>query len=119
MRAGPTATENRPVRRRTICAAMAAALLGATVLCGHTAAISGPDSAPKTHAVPPPDARVDINCASLEELMRIPGMTRSWAGRIMRFRPYRTKADLVEHGVVTSEVYARIKDYIIAHREKE
>jgi hypothetical protein len=44
-------------------------------------------------------------------------MTRSWAGRIVRFRPYRTKQDLVEHGVVTSQVYDRIKDYVIAHRE--
>ena len=44
-------------------------------------------------------------------------MTRSWAGRIVRFRPYHTKRDLVEHGVVTSEVYDRVKDSIIAHRE--
>lgn len=46
-------------------------------------------------------------------------MTRSWAGRIVRFRPYRTKLDLLDRGVVNSEVYNRIKDYIIAHREKQ
>jgi DNA uptake protein ComE-like DNA-binding protein len=63
--------------------------------------------------------RVDINHASVEELMKVPGMTRSWAGRIVRFRPYRTKQDLVEHGVVTSDVYERIKDYIIAHRSRQ
>lgn len=60
---------------------------------------------------------VDINHATLTELMTVPGMTRSWAGRIIRFRPYRMKSDLVERGVVTSEVYARIKDSIIAHRD--
>ena len=49
--------------------------------------------------------------------MKVPGMTQSWAGRIVRFRPYRMKSDLVERGVVTSEVYARIKDSIIAHRD--
>ena len=38
--------------------------------------------------------------------------------RIVRFRPYRTKQDLLEHGVVTSQVYDRIKDYVIAHRDQ-
>jgi DNA uptake protein ComE-like DNA-binding protein len=71
------------------------------------------------HAIPAPEARVDINHASVDELMIVPGMTRSWAGRIVRFRPYRTKQDLVDHGVVTSAVYDRIKDYVIAHRDKQ
>jgi competence protein ComEA len=76
-------------------------------------------AAPALHAPPPPEMRVDVNHASLEELLKVRGMTRSWAGRIVRFRPYRTKLDLLERGVVTSEVYARIKDYILAHREKQ
>ncbi len=46
-------------------------------------------------------------------------MTPSWAGRIIRFRPYRAKTDLVEHGVVPGEVYDRFKDYVIAHRDKQ
>ena len=46
-------------------------------------------------------------------------MKRTWAERIMRFRPYRTKQELLDHGVVTGEVYDRIKDYIIAHHEKQ
>jgi len=46
-------------------------------------------------------------------------MTHSWAGRIVRSRPYRTKQDLLERGVVTSEVYDRIKDFVIAHRDKQ
>lgn len=70
-------------------------------------------------AVPPPDERVDLNHASLDELMKVPGMTRVWAARIMRFRPYRAKNELVDRGVMTSDVYARIKDYVIAHREKQ
>lgn len=69
-------------------------------------------------AIPVPEARVDINHASVEELMKVPGMTRTWAGRIVRFRPYRTKQDLLDHGVLTSEVYDRIKDSVIAHRDK-
>jgi DNA uptake protein ComE-like DNA-binding protein len=68
---------------------------------------------------PPPEARLDVNRATLDQLLKIPGMTRSWAGRIVRFRPYHSKVDLLERGVVTSEVYNRIKDYVIAHREKQ
>ena len=75
---------------------------------------------PKTSAkAPPPEARIDINHASLDELMKAPGMTRTWASRIVRYRPYRTKQDLVEYGIVTSEVYERIKDYVIAHRDQQ
>lgn len=77
-------------------------------------------AAPATSAhAPPPAARVDINHASERELMQAPGMTRSWAGRILRYRPYRTKQDLLERGVVTSEVYDRLKDFLIAHRDKQ
>jgi len=76
--------------------------------------------APRTSAAAPPTAaRIDINRASVEELLKVPGMTRSWAGRIVRFRPYRTKLDLLDRGVVTSEVYDRIKDSIVAHRDKQ
>jgi len=46
-------------------------------------------------------------------------MTPSWAGRIVRFRPYRSKQDLVERGVLPSDVYDRIKDYVIAHRGEQ
>ena len=75
---------------------------------------------PKTsEEAPPPENRIDINHASVDELLKAPGMTRSWAGRIVRFRPYRSKQDLVERGVLTSQVYVRIKDYVIAHREKQ
>ena len=70
------------------------------------------------HAPPPAEIRVDINHATLEELLQVPGMTHSWAGRIVRFRPYHSKQDLLDRGVVNGDIYSRIKDYIIAHREK-
>jgi hypothetical protein len=42
-------------------------------------------------------------------------MTETWASRIVRFRPYRTKLDLLDQGVVSPEVYQRIRDRVIAH----
>src|SRR5579871_1981617 len=78
-----------------------------------------PQIAQTAKAPPPPEARIDLNHATVEELLTVPGITPSWAGRIVRFRPYRAKSDLMDRGIVTNEVYVRIKDYIIAHREKE
>jgi DNA uptake protein ComE-like DNA-binding protein len=76
--------------------------------------------APATSSsAPAPEARIDINHSSVDELMKVPGMKKSWAGRIVRFRPYRTKQDLLDRGIVTSEIYDRLKDFIIAHRDKQ
>jgi DNA uptake protein ComE-like DNA-binding protein len=102
----------------------------AAILCAYLAAqpqahtaVAEPEheelrAAPKSHAMPPPQERIDINHAGMDELMKVPGMTHSWGGRIMRFRPYFTKEDLLDLGVVNSQVYDRIKDYVIAHRDK-
>ena len=79
-----------------------------------------PYKASKTSATAPsPQERIDINHATVDELLKVSGMTRSWAVRIVRFRPYRTKADLLDKGVVSDEVYERIKDYVIAHRDRQ
>jgi DNA uptake protein ComE-like DNA-binding protein len=102
------------VQSRIRFAVLALVLMG---LClGVMAQTSDRDSngAPKTSAnAPPAEARVDINRATVGELMKVPGMTRSWAARIVRYRPYRTKEDLLEQGIVTAEVYDRIEDYVI------
>jgi len=75
---------------------------------------------PKTSATAPrPAARIDINRASVDELLKLPGMTPTWAARIVRFRPYRTKLELLDRGIVSGQVYDRIKDYVIAHRNSQ
>ena len=102
----------------------------AAVLCVSLSGLAqsqgrAPNKTPQGNATqtsasaPAPEARVDINVATMDELLKVPGLARPWAERIVRFRPYRTKADLKEKGIVTSEVYERIKDYVIAHREKQ
>jgi competence protein ComEA len=62
---------------------------------------------------------VDINHATLEQLLALRGLTRPWAQRIVRFRPYRSKLDLFQEGVLPGQIYLKIKDYIIAHRDRE
>jgi DNA uptake protein ComE-like DNA-binding protein len=120
---GVERAENGSVRVRALLAAIAMAIGIVGVCLPAMAQNQDRDSRglPKTSrtAPPPPEERVDINHATVDELMKVPGMTRTWAGRIVRFRPYRTKQDLEELGVVSGEVYDRIKEFVIAHREKQ
>jgi DNA uptake protein ComE-like DNA-binding protein len=88
-------------------------------IAGMDGVLSQAERRPESHAELPPEQRVDINSATVDELVKIPGMTRTWAGRIVRFRPYHSKDDLLLRGVVTSQVYDRIKGYVIAHRERQ
>jgi DNA uptake protein ComE-like DNA-binding protein len=79
-----------------------------------------PARGPKAqHRIASEVTQVDINHASLEQLLQVPGLTRPWAERIVRFRPYESKLDLAQEGVLPGEVYNRIKDSIIAHRDKK
>jgi competence protein ComEA len=71
---------------------------------------------PHSTPVTAPEDRVDINTATIDQLLKVPGMTRTWAARIVRNRPYRGKNELLDHGIVTREVYDRIKNHIVAHR---
>jgi len=112
--------ENEAVQTKIHSAALALALLSACVAGAEQDQDRDSSGAPKTSAdAPPPEQRIDINHSSTDELMKVPGMTVSWAGRIVRFRPYRAKGDLLDRGVVTIQVYDRIKDYVIAHRDKQ
>jgi len=107
------------VRARVKIAVLAVGLLGLCPLAVPQEWALGPMNVPKPSAkARQDDGRIDINHASVKELMKASGMTRVWAERIVRYRPYRTKLDLVEQGVVTQKVYDQIKDFVIAHREK-
>jgi DNA uptake protein ComE-like DNA-binding protein len=99
--------------------ALAVALLSVSLSGPGSVAMAARPTAPKAITTPPPEARVDINHATLAGLLKVPGLTLSWAARIVRFRPYRTKLDLLDRGVLSGEVYDRIKDSVIAHREEK
>jgi DNA uptake protein ComE-like DNA-binding protein len=120
LRAGREEAENGPMRRgrpRTV-GAMAMLCVCLAGL-GQNSDRDRSGTAKTSASAPAPEQRVDINHASMDDLLKVPGLTRGWAVRIVRFRPYRTKQDLFEKGVVSSEVYDRIKDFVIAHHEKQ
>ena len=108
------------MRMRMRFAASSIALLGVCLAASAQYHDRDTRGVPKTSQnAPPPEQRIDINHSSVEDLLKIPGMTHTWAARIVRFRPYRTKLELLDHGIVTGEVYDRIKDFVIAHQKAQ
>ena len=60
---------------------------------------------------------VDINSASAEELDRLPGVGAARAKAIIANRPYNGKDDLAQRKIIPPNVYALIKDKIIARQK--
>lgn len=57
---------------------------------------------------------VDINGATKNELSFMLGIPEELAAKIVAGRPYRSKAHLLTRNIVSAEVYARIKDKVVA-----
>ncbi len=52
---------------------------------------------------------VDLNSASKQTLMTLPGITETSAQKIIANRPYKTKADLTQKKVISPDAYSKIE----------
>jgi len=89
--------------------AFVAALLAPLALAQSSSSTpsSTPSAAPK----------IDINSASKEDLMSLPGVGDATADKIIAGRPWKSKSELTKKKVVGSKEYDKIKNHIIAHQE--
>ena len=61
-------------------------------------------------------AMVDINSATAEQLMSLPGVTDKDAGKIIAGRPYARKNQLKQKDIVSAATYEGIKSKIVAKK---
>jgi DNA uptake protein ComE-like DNA-binding protein len=60
------------------------------------------------------DKTLDINSASREDLLNLPGMTEREADRIIAERPFKNARELVARRLIPQAEYDKISDRIIA-----
>jgi DNA uptake protein ComE-like DNA-binding protein len=60
------------------------------------------------------DKAIDINKASREDLLSLPGVTEREADRMIAERPFENADDLVKRRVVSQSEYDKIRDRVIA-----
>jgi competence protein ComEA len=57
---------------------------------------------------------IDINSASKQELMTLPGIGDAFSQKIIAGRPYRAKNELVQKNIIPQATYDKVADQIIA-----
>lgn len=60
------------------------------------------------------DRPLDLNSATKEQLMSLPGIYSSEADRVMAGRPYRSPDDLVTRNIMPKSEYDKISDKVTA-----
>jgi competence protein ComEA len=71
-----------------------------------------------SHSATSKEPPVDINTASREDLMKLPGIGDATADKIIAARPFKSKNELVMKKLVTRAQYAKIRSHVIAKQEK-
>lgn len=99
-------------------AASLAFAYGSTALASSANASAHPAATHTSTSAKATMATVDINSASKEELMTVPGIGDAIADKIIAGRPFKMKSELVSKGIVTKGVYAKFSRHLIAKQSK-
>jgi len=116
--------------RRTAVTALALGLLAVTAASAQSAA-STPTTAATAATKQQPAATakpastkmavkkvemLDLNSATREQLVALPGIGETYADAIIKNRPYKAKDELVSRKVIPAAAYKKIRTKVIAHQ---
>jgi DNA uptake protein ComE-like DNA-binding protein len=59
---------------------------------------------------------LDLNTATRDQLVALPGIGETYADAIIKNRPYKSKAELVSKKVIPSAAYKKVRAHVIAHQ---
>lgn len=61
--------------------------------------------------------KLDLNSASREDLVKMPGIGEAIADKIIAARPFKAKSELLSKNIVNKAQYAKLASHVIAKQE--
>jgi competence protein ComEA len=112
-----------PILSRFLRALCVAAVLMTTAGSSYLAAQGAKTPAPKPPAKTAPAKSpvadlMDLNSATKEQLMTLPGIGDAYAAKIIAGRPYKAKNELTSKGIIPAATYKKISSKVIAKQGK-
>ena len=113
-------------RSLTLASLVALGLITATAAHAQSTAPAAKPAAQTTTAKPaakpaaPKAAKVemvDLNTATRDQLVALPGIGETYADAIIKARPFKSKSELVSKKVITAAAYKKVRALVVAKHQ--